>query len=75
MKESLLLLLKHSTQKEFKPKTDASGAINGTPLQKELKMKRGAKIMLTDNIDTVDCLTNGAFGEILGYEFFQNGKI
>ena len=66
---------KTNTQKQFKPRTDASGAIKGTPLQKQLKLKVGAKVMLTYNIDTCDCLTNGAFGEVLGYEFNKNGNI
>ena len=31
--------------------------------------------MLTYNIDTCDCLTNGALGEVLGYEFHKEGSI
>ena len=31
--------------------------------------------MLTYNVDTVDCLTNGAFGEVVEFESFQSGKI
>ena len=49
------------SQSQLKPRTDPSGAVSGTPLQKELKLKLGAKIMMTYNIDTCDCLTNGAF--------------
>ena len=45
------------SNKPFKPKIDESGAIKGTPLQKVLKLKIGAKVMLTYNIDTIDCLT------------------
>ena len=63
------------TQKQLKPRTDASGAISGTPLQKKLKFKIGAKVMLTYNIDTCDSLTNGAFGEVMGYQFDKNGII
>ena len=37
---------KHSTQKEFQPRTDASGAITGTPLQRTLEIKKGAKLCL-----------------------------
>ena len=66
---------KHTTQKEFKPRTDASGAITGTPLQKTLEIKKGAKVMLTHNIDTADCLTNGAFGEVVGFKFDQACQI
>ena len=66
---------RRSTQKEFKPRTDASGAISGTPLQKKLRLKVGAKVMLTYNIDTCDCLTNGAFGEVLGFCFTKDRKL
>ena len=37
---------KHSTQKEFQPRTDASGAITGTPLKRTLEIKKGAKLCL-----------------------------
>ena len=63
------------TQKQINPGTDAAGSIKGTPLQKQLKLKLGAKVMLTFNIDTCDCLTNGALGEVIGYRFDQNGEI
>ena len=63
------------TQQQLKTRTDPSGAISGTPLQKTLRLKIGAKVMLTYNIDTCDCLTNGAFGEVKGYQFDQNGVI
>ena len=49
---------RRSTQKIFQPKTDASGAVSGTPLQKVLKLKIGAKVMLTYNINTFDSLTS-----------------
>ena len=55
------------TQKNVNPMIDSSGAIKNTPLQKNLKLKVGCKIMLTFNVDTTDCLTNGAFGEVLGF--------
>ena len=66
---------KTNTNKTFTPKTDASGAISGTPLQRKLKLKVSAKVVLTHNLDTSDCLTNGAFGEILGFKFNQNRSI
>ena len=64
-----------STQKQFKPRVEACGNIAGTPLQRSLKLKVGAKIMLTYNINTFDCLTNGALGEVLGFGFRQDGSI
>ena len=63
------------SQSQLKPRTDPSGAVSGTPLQKELKLKLGAKIMMTYNIDTCDCLTNGAFGEVVGFKFDHLGGI
>ena len=63
------------TQSNLKPRTDPSGAIIGTTLQKELKLKIGARVMMTFNIDTCDCLTNGAFGEVLGFKFDTNGDV
>ena len=68
-------IFKTSTQKQCKPRVDRSGAIYGTPLQKTLKLKVGAKVMLTYNIDTCDSLTNGAFGEVLGYNFVKETEI
>ena len=38
-------------------------------------MKVGARVMLTFNIDTCDSLTNGTFGEVLGFEFDNIGGI
>ena len=63
------------TQKELKPMTDNTGAIVGTQLQKTLKLKIGAKVMITANIDTKDSLTNGTFGEIVNFETDGKGKI
>ena len=31
--------------------------------------------MLTYNIDTCDCLTNGSFGEVLGFNFGKDAKV
>ena len=59
----------HKTMKNYKPLVDNDGNIHGTGLQNELKLKIGAKVLLTNNLRTSDGLTNGAFGEILGYEF------
>ena len=62
-------IAKTHTRKCIKPQTDASGAIRNTPLQKILKLKVRARVMLTFNIDTCDGLTNGTFGEVIGFEF------
>ena len=59
----------------MKTRTDASGAICGTPLQQHLRLKVGAKVMMTFNVDTCDSLTNGAFGEVVGFKFNKEGKV
>ena len=71
----VLATAKTHTQKELKPHTDATGAIKNTPLQKLLKLKIRARVMLTHNIDTCDCLTNGTFGEVIGLEFDSFGVL
>ena len=38
-------------------------------------LKRGAKVQLTFNIDTADCLTNGTFGEVVDFVRNATGTI
>ena len=47
---------------------EKDGSICNTPLQNELKLKIGAEVMLTSNIDVCDGLTNGAMGRVVGFE-------
>ena len=56
----------HNTIKDFKPPVSKTGAINKTPFQADLRLKIGAKIMLTYNVNTADGLTNGSRGELIG---------
>lgn len=58
--------------KNFKPKVDNSGCVKGTPFQAVLKVKKGAEVVCVHNICTVDGLTNGARGVLLGVEKKEN---
>ena len=57
---------------DIKPQVTNTGNIRNTPLPLFLKMKKGAKIMLTYNLDVSDSLTNGACGEIIDFQFRDN---
>ena len=67
--------LNRSTTRICNPRVEAGGNIAGTPLQKKLLLKVGAKVMLTYNLNTFDCLTNGALGEVIGFNFNKDGSI
>ena len=60
----------HSTIKNFKPPIGNKGNVKDTPFLQTLKLKMGARVMLTYNIDTLDCLTNGTRGQVVG--FYKN---
>ena len=55
---NLVALNVHPTIKNFQP-------LIGTPFLQTLVLKKRARIQLTYNIDTLDCLTNGARGEVV----------
>ena len=57
----------HPVIKNFKPPLGNKGNIKDTPFLEKLVLKKGAKVQLTFNIDTADCLTNGAFGEVVDF--------
>ena len=50
----------NNTMKNFKPPVSKTGTINNTPFQAKLRLKIGAKIMLTYNVNTADGLVNGS---------------
>ena len=69
----------HPTIKNFKANVNSKGNIgtekNETPFRDKLQMKVGARVMLTYNIDVMDCLTNGTRGEIVAFEKSKTGYI
>ena len=66
----------HKSIKNFKPIVDTgTGTVQKTPFQMELRVKIGAKVMLTYNVDTSDGLTNGARGDLVGVMKDLKGNI
>ena len=65
----------HSTIKNFKPPIGNKGNVKDTPFLQTLKLKIGARVMLTYNIDTLDCLTNGTRGMLVGFHKNKAGVI
>ena len=68
-------IVSSKTLRKSKPIITSAGTVKNTPLQFNLKLKVGARVMLTFNIDTSDGLTNGALGEVVGYEMSSEGRI
>ena len=52
------------------PKPDDDGLVPNTQFKQILTLKKGARINLTHNIDTVDGLVNGEAGTVIGFERF-----
>ena len=62
--------------KSYKPKVcEVTGRIGETNYVDQLKLKKGARVMMIANIDVADLLCNGAVGEVQGIEEGQNGVI
>ena len=56
-----------TNQKDFKPRLENSITIGNTGFMFELKLKRGARVMLIKNVDTADLLTNGQQGVFINF--------
>ena len=65
----------HPIIRNFQPKIDNIGFVTGTPFRQTLQLKIGARIMLTYNIDTLDCLTNGTRGELVAFSKNASGTV
>ena len=55
------------------PKIKKAGTIENRPIMNVLKLKIGARCLLTSNLNTVDGLVNGASGSIVGLETNNDG--
>jgi hypothetical protein len=56
-----------------KPTITKAGTIENRPIMNVLKLKIGARCLLTSNLNTVDELVNGAAGTIVGLEKKDDG--
>ena len=65
----------HALQKQYKPKIDNIGEVGKTGFADELNLKVGCRVMLIQNIEVADCLTNGQLGTLTGTVKAENGKI
>ena len=66
----------HATLKNFKPPMrDKDGTVGQTGLKDVLNLKRGAKVMVIDNIDVSDGITNGTFGEFVDVVVTKSGQV
>ena len=63
------------TRGKFKPAIDKAGQIKNTTLQKTLSLKRRARVMLTNNIDVCDNLSNGQLGEVVDIITNEKGQV
>ena len=58
----------------YKPKITKYGTIQDTGFMKKLKVKNGAKVFLTSNINIADSLVNGMIGQIVEILYCQPRK-
>ena len=65
----------HHLQAEFKPPIDEVGEVGPTQYMDELKLKKGCPVMLLQNVDVADCLSNGQLGTYVDTVKGANGMV
>ena len=65
----------HPTIAIFDPPIDNKENVKNTNFQKILILKVNARVKLTWNVDTADCLTNGIPGEVKTFHRNADGKV
>ena len=65
----------HALQAKYKPMISDVGVVGETGFIDELKVKLGCKLMLIQNLDVADCLTNGQLGTLIAIIKAKNGSV
>ena len=65
----------HRLQAEFKPHIDEVGEVGNTQYMDELRLKKGCPVMLLQNKDVADGLSNGQLGTYVGAVKGSNGQV
>ena len=65
----------HHLQAEFKPPIDDVGEVGPTQYMDEVRLKKGCPVMLLQNVDVADCLSNGQLGTYVDTVKGANGMV